>query len=105
MKRFKFLNSPNRVVRTEMEIRKDEIEYNCPDCGQKVIHGINGNKKLSVSYPKDTSVDKKLDHSHVYPTYIDTEYFASRGLEIPAISFGQKMKDFKEKIFKGLKKS
>ena len=103
MKKIKFLSSAKKEVVTTLTVHKDHLEYHCPECGQIVKHGINGKKGVSVTYPKGTTEEQKLNHTHIYPTYIDVEYFASRGLEIPAITFRQKMKNFTKSVIKGIK--
>lgn len=100
MKKFIFFNSPEKKVTTEVVLHQDKVEYKCPECGQIVNHGINGNKFLSISYPENSSEEQKMDHTHIYPSYIDVEYFAKRGLEIPVFKIKQMVNFVKENFQK-----
>lgn len=100
--KFKLIPGPERKVTVKMTIIDNKnIQYDCPECGQKVEAGINGNKKMKISYrsPQKT----RTDHSHIYPTYVDTEWFEKMGIPFNPFDVAKSIKKQKEKIIRRLK--
>ena len=103
MKRYKFIKETERQVKTKLTIRRDRLEYNCPECGQKLEVGLNDQVQTKISYPNGAPLPDLTDHSHIYPTYVDVEQFASQGAEIPAIAFTEKLKQLKNTFLRNFR--
>ena len=90
----------NEEVLTKLEVRGDLAIYTCPKCGQRLEMGLHGNETFSISYPGRPSISKeeKLDHNHIYPTYLDVDYFSKKGMPIPAIEFSGLFKSMRQQL-------
>ena len=104
MKKYKFVNDAARQVKTKMTIHRDRLEYDCPECGQKLQVGLDDQVPTKISYPADAPPPDITDHSHIYPTYVDVEQFAGKGAEIPAIAFTEKLKQLKKAFLRNFRR-
>lgn len=80
-----------------MEVDGDLIHYRCPECGQHVEMGINSDRTMKFHYPEGTTIEQQMDHKHIYPTYLDVEYFSQRGMDVPAVQFTNALKQAHQK--------
>lgn len=103
MKKLNWLPKPEKTVLTEMTIHEDLLEYNCPQCGQKLKSGINGNDEFSITYPEGTSMEAKMDHNHEYPIYLNVDFFEQRGLDLPVFGLRDQVNQVAEEVKKSIR--